>query len=389
MVKAAIAVTGLAFAACIAAPARAAEPYQVPVILPLTGGAAFLGTGEQKALQLIEQSTNGSGGINGQTLEFAFHDDQSNPQTGVQLANEVIAKKPAVIIGSSLVATCRAMAPLMKDGPVDYCLSPGIHPDEGYVFTASVSTIDLINTLVRYFRMKTWTRVALMVSSDATGQDAENGVKSVMALPENKDMQLVETAHFNITDVSVIAQIEAVKAAQPQAFIAWSTGTPVATIFRAIIQAGLDIPVATTGGNMTYQQMTQYADFLPKQLFIPASQWVVRDPKLLEPALIKPHQHFFAVYEQAGMKPDEASELAWDAGELVVDTLRKLGTQATAAQLRDHIANLTDHPGIDGIYNFKKVPQRGLDVTDGVVTLWDAKAQTWQPVSKPGGAPLM
>jgi len=388
MLKSALA--GLAITgACIAAPTRAAETYELPVILPLTGGAAFLGTGEQKALQLIAKSTNASGGIKGRTLKLAFHDDQSNPQVGVQLASEVIAKKPAVMIGSSLVAICRAMAPLMKDGPVDYCLSPGIHPEEGYVFTATVSTIDLINALVRYFRMKGWTRVALMVSSDATGQDAENGVKSVIALPENRDMQLVETAHFNITDVSVIAQIEDVKAAHPQCFIAWSTGTPIATIFRAIIQAGLDIPIATTGGNMTYQQMSQYADFLPKQLYIPSSQWVVRDPKLLAPALVKPHQHFFEVYQQAGIKPDEASELAWDAGELVVETLRKIGPQATPAQVRDHIANLTDYPGIDGIYNFKKVPQRGLDVTGGVVTRWDAKVQTWEPVSKPTGVPLM
>jgi hypothetical protein len=35
------------------------------------------------------------------------------------------------------------------------------------------------------------------------------------------------------------------------------------------------------------------------------------------------------------------------------------------------------------------VPQRGLDVTDGVVTRWDAKAHTWEPVSKPAGAPLL
>ncbi len=53
-----------------------------------------------------------------------------------------------------------------------------------------------------------------MFSTDASGQDAENGLKSVLALPENKDMQLVATAHFNITDVSVAAQLEDVKAAQ-------------------------------------------------------------------------------------------------------------------------------------------------------------------------------
>jgi branched-chain amino acid transport system substrate-binding protein len=389
MLKLAFALTGLAVAAtCFAVPTRAADTYELPAVMPLTGGAAFLGTGEQKALQLIEKSTNATGGIKGRMLKFVFHDDESNPQLGVQLASDVIAKKPAVMIGSSLVAVCRAMAPLMKDGPVEYCLSPGIHPTEGYVFTASTSTIDLINDLIRYFRMKGWKNVALMVSSDATGQDAENGVKSVMELPENKDMQLVKIAHFNTTDVSVVAQVEDVKAAHPQAFIAWSTGTPIATIFRAIIQAGLDIPIATTGGNMTYQQMTQYADFLPKQLYIPSSQWVVRDPKLLAPELVKPHQRFYEIYQQVGMKPDEASELAWDAGEIVVDALRKLGPDATALQMHDYIANLTDYPGIDGLFNFKKVPQRGLDVSSGVVSTWDTKLQTWVPVSKPGGVPL-
>jgi branched-chain amino acid transport system substrate-binding protein len=134
--------------------------------------------------------------------------------------------------------------------------------------------------------------------------------------------------------------------------------------------------------------MTQYADFLPKQLYIPSSQWVVRDPKLLAPELVKPHQRFYAIYQEAGMKPDEASELAWDAGEIIVDALRKLGPDATALQVHDYIANLTDYPGIDGLFNFKKVPQRGLDVSSGVVSIWDTKVQTWVPVSKPGGVPL-
>ena len=77
--------------------------------------------------------------------------------------------------------------------------------------------------------------------------------------PENKDITVVDRAHFNTTDVSVAAQIEHIKAANPQVLIAWSTGTPIATVFKGIVQAGLDIPIATTNGNMTYAQMTQYA----------------------------------------------------------------------------------------------------------------------------------
>ena len=57
--------------------------------------------------------------------------------------------------------------------------------------------------------------------------------------------------------------------------VAWSTGSPIATVFRAMIQAGLDLPVGTTGGNMTYAQMNQFADILPKELYLPAPEWPI------------------------------------------------------------------------------------------------------------------
>jgi len=369
--------------------ADAADPYSINSILALTGPGAFLGKGEQQALQLAEKAVNARGGIQGRPLRFIFRDDQTNPQVTVQLAGEILAEKPAVLLGSTLVATCRAIGPLMKDGPVEYCHSPGIHPEAGsYVFTAGVSTLDLANALVRYFRLKGWKRIALMFSTDASGQDAENGLKSVLALPENNEMQIVETAHFNITDVSVAAQIENVKAANPQCFIAWSTGTPIGTIFRAMVQAGLDVPTGTTDGNMTYAQMTQYANFLPKQLYIPASQWVVRDATLLAPAVVEKNKEFYKAFQEAGAQPDIASELAWEPAMIVAHALRTLGPNTTAPQLRDFIAHLRDFAGVNGIYDFTKEPQRGLDVSATVVTLWSPQAKTWQVVSKPTGVLL-
>ena len=373
----------------VAAPVHAAEPYEIDVVLPLTGPAAFLGKGEQTALELAEKAMNAEGGIHDRQIKFVIQDDGTSPQTGVQLANTIIAKKPAVLLGSSLVAICRAMAPLMADGPVNYCLSPGIHPDAGsYVFTSSVSTLDLAHSLLNYYRLKGWTKLALMFSSDATGQDAENGVKSVLSKPEFKEMQVVDTEHFNTTDLSVTAQIAHIKASGAQAMVAWTTGSPIATIFRGVQQEGLDIPLATTDGNMTYAQMTQYKDFLPKQLYIPAAQWVVRDPSLLAPALRKPHEVFYSSFDAAGVKPDIASALAWDTAWLVVDSLRQLNPDTTAKQLRDRMTKLRGFAGVNGVYDFIKTPQRGLDVTDSVVTRWSPDKGTWEVVSKPTGVPL-
>jgi branched-chain amino acid transport system substrate-binding protein len=382
---------GVALAmALLVAPAMAAEDYEINVVLPLTGGGSFLGKAEQQGLQLAETFVNRDGGIQGRKVKFVFHDDQSRPQTAVQLASQIVASHPAVVIGSAIVAMCNAMAPLMKNGPVMYCLSPGIHPEKGdYVFTSNVSTLDLASSLVTFYRLKGWTKIALITSTDASGQDAERGIKEVLSRPGNKGMTLVANEHFTPTDVSVSAQIEEIRAAQPQALIAWSTGGPIGTVFKGIIQAGLDIPVGTTNGNMTLAQMTQYADFLPKQLFIPSSEWPKHDASLaLDPAVEKAQAGFFAAYDAAKITPDVAAGLAWDPALLVVDALRKLGPEATAVQVRDYLAKLKGFAGINGVYDFPKIPQRGLDEKDAVVTLWSPAQKAWEVVSKPTGIPL-
>ena len=372
-----------------ASPALAADFYDINVILPLTGGASFLGKAEQQALQIAEKVINGAGGVQGRPVRFVIQDDQSSPQVAVQLATQIVASHPTVVIGSAIVAMCNAMAPLMQQGPVMYCLSPGIHPKDGaYVFTSSVSTYDLARAVIRYYRLRGWTKIALLTSTDATGQDAERGIHEILAEPENKAVTLVENQHFNPTDVSVSAQIERIKGAEPQALIAWTTGAPVGTVFKGIVQAGLDIPVATTNGNMTHVQMTQYAGFLPKQLYIPSSEWPEHGPgQALDPAVETAQRQFFGAFKAANILPDVGATLAWDPAMIIVDGLRKMD-KATSAQLRDHIQRLKGYAGINGVYDFMKIPQRGLDEQDAVVTRWEASKMTWEVVSKPTGIPL-
>jgi branched-chain amino acid transport system substrate-binding protein len=370
-------------------PCAAQETYDLHAVLPLTGRTSFLGQAEQKSLQIIEKITNGTGGIHGKPLRFVFHDDQSSPQIAVQLTTEIIASNPAVMIGSAQVAMCNAMAPLLQNGPVAYCMSPGIHPKDGsYVFTSSVSTHDLAAALIRYFRLKGWTKIALLTTTDASGQDAERGIQAVLNRSENKAMQLIENLHFNPSDVSVSAQIERIKASGPDALIAWTTGAPAGTVFKAVTQAALDIPVATTDGNMTHAQMSQYASFLPKELYIPASEWAgLGEEETDGPEVTKAQKAFNDACKAANVLPDAPVSLAWDPGLIVIDTLRALNDKATAADVRSHISQLKGYAGINGIYNFTQFPQRGVGETQAVVTRWNATKKTWEVMSKPAGVP--
>ena len=129
-------------------------PYVINVILPLTGPGAFLGQTEQKTLKIVEGVVNKQGGIRNRPLQFTFFDDQTSPPAAVQLATQILAQKPAVVLGSGIAAMCSAMTPLFENAhTVLWCLSPTFYPPVGgYVYATSVGSKDLMTGQVRYMR---------------------------------------------------------------------------------------------------------------------------------------------------------------------------------------------------------------------------------------------
>jgi branched-chain amino acid transport system substrate-binding protein len=365
---------------------RAADqtPISVPVILPLTGGGAFLGTTQQKTLQILEDTVNKSGGIKGRPLKFEFLDDQTSPQVAKQLGDQEQKLSP-IVLGSSLSAMCKAIAPTYETaGPVNYCLSPAIYPAKGsYVFSTSSSTKDLIIATIRFFREKGWKNFALLATQDASGQDGVDDVAEALKAPENSGMKLVDQERYNGSDVAATAQMTRIKAANPQALIIWAPGTPFATGLHAVQDIGLDVPVATTSANMVDKQLMQYTSFLPKELYFPGVTYSAGIAA--SPAVKKQQDAYFAAVKAGGIaNPDLQTGMPWDAGMLVVSALQKLGATATGAQIRDYLSGVKDWPGILGVYDFSKVPQRGVGVADVVMQRWTGTG--WVTASSFGGA---
>jgi branched-chain amino acid transport system substrate-binding protein len=358
------------------------------VILPLTGGAAFLAKEEAASLAVVEGLVNKSGGIGGRPLKLVYYDDQSNPQVAVQLANQVIAKNVPIVLGSTLVATCSAMAPLMKNGPVMYCFSPGIYPEPGsYVFSASLAVRDLLTATARYYREKNLKKVALIASTDATGQDGENAVALAFNGPEGRGEEIVDREHFNLTDISVAAQMSHIKASGAQAMIAWVTGAAFSTILRGAADAGLDIPIMTSTGNLIYPQLESYSAFIGDNVYFPGSPGDAPDVLARGP-LKDAVTAYINAMKAAGNRPDQGHTLSWDPALILVEALRKLGTGATATQIRDYLVQLHDWTGINGRYDFRAVPQRGLGQGSVVIVRWEKAKGTWSSVSSLGGTPL-
>ena len=368
-------------------PARAqSAALNIDVLVSLTGGAAFLGQAEWKAVQAAQTVVNAAGGVGGRPVNFVANDDGSNPQTALQLANAIVAKDEPLFLGSPLASACQAyLALIATAGPVNYCLSPPVHaPRGGFMFTAGASAFDLSRALIHYLRERHLTRVAVITTTDATGRDFEAGFNAVFALPENKDVQVLTYEHFNTADLSAAAQLARIKNDNVQALVSGTIGGATLTLLRAVNEAGLDVPVAVANGNMLYQEMTQLKDIMPKELLFPAYRAMTSGD--VRPGPIRDAQaKFFGALKAAGLRPDAANVTAWDPVMISMDALRNAGPHPTAQAIHTYIEGLHSFAGVNGIYDFRDGSQRGISASAVVVDRWDVAKQTFVVVSKPGG----
>lgn len=380
----------LALFALMAAGARSAEPpVEIDAILSLSGTAAFLGQDEAAGLQLVETTVNRSGGIRGRDVRFVVSDDQSSPQVAVQLFNQILGKHPAVVLGPSLVAGCNATLPLTAQGPVLYCLSSSFNPPPvGYAFAYGITTPEKMRVNLDYFRLRGFKRIAVLVTTDATGQEGERGIRAALAAPENASLEAVAFEHFNVADIAVAAQMARIKAASPDALIAYVSGTPLGTVLHGMAQAGLDVPLAVPGSNFNPKVIDQYASILPQAGLYIAIEPHLSPAEVPDARLRRSVTEYVDALHQPGAHGGAQTMLSWDAASIVVAALRAVGPNATAAQLKDYLQNMHGFYGACCEYDFRGNPH-GLTARAGIVVRYDVAKKQFVAVSRIGsGVPL-
>src|SRR6185437_8271808 len=95
-----------------------------------------------------------------------------------------------------------------------------------------------------------------------------------------------------------------------------------------------------------------------------------------------------AAFKAAGERPDYLSTLAWSSASIVIAALRRVGSDATAEDVRRYISGLRGFADAEGRLDFAAVPQRGLNSANAFVVRWDAANDRFVPVSSAGGIPL-
>jgi branched-chain amino acid transport system substrate-binding protein len=363
--------------------------YTIHAILSLTGSESFLGDEERSALTALQKHVNATGGIDGHPLSFDLSDNQSTASTSVALASPLLSKVPVILVGSA-ASTDKPVDSLVKpNGPLIYDLSPGDHPTRGsFVYSASNSTTNQTRAFVTFAEHNGWKRVAAITSTDGSGQDGWTNIQAAVAGSKGA-VTVVDHETFDPTDVSVTTQLSKIKAKAPQALFVWSTGTPLGTVLKGMQQLSmLSTPTLTTNGNASAAELKSLKSELPAQLFFPGAPFEA-GTSALPSSLQAQVQTFETTMKGAGETlPDEGNALSWDAGLILVSALRKLGVNATAAQIHKYISSLTSFAGINGTYDFsnQSIPDnRGLTINSVYIVKWNPSQTSWAAASGAGG----
>ncbi len=342
-------------------PATAADPYDIDAVLPLTGANAFVGNEQRQSFEILQADVNRGGGVHGRAIRFIIVDSQSNPQIAVQLTGAILAKHPALIIGDSALSTCAAMAPLLAGGPLQFCLSPGFKPAPfGTSYSIGTPPPQQAAAVLRFARDHHWTRLAFLNQNDATGDSATRSFTEELAKPENASIHPVATERFSPGDISIAAQLSRIRAADAQFIVTYNSGAPFGIVARGLRDFGLDLPVFTSPGNLSYVELKAYGDNLPRQLYfvsgpLPPDGIPIENGPLKATGLA-----FLDAFRRQGLRPDWGNATAWDTGSIVIAALRACGLQAGPNELRAYINALHGLPAIQGLADFRNGEGRGV-----------------------------
>jgi branched-chain amino acid transport system substrate-binding protein len=228
-----------------AAPQSAAA-ITLPFMGPLTGPDGVDGQGAAKAGQLAADQVNAAGGIcGGRKIDFKPFDTKADPKEGANIAT-LLANDQSVygVISDYNSSVFLAGKPIFNDAKLVaisyYTTAPNITADGPYSYRIYPPGENMAKFFVDLLNKKGVTKIAQIYENEDFGQllskvTSDEATKAGMTVVDS------EPVLKDQTDVS--APVSKIKAAGPEAIIAWTQYTVGSYFMKQSKDMGLSVPV--------------------------------------------------------------------------------------------------------------------------------------------------
>jgi ABC-type branched-subunit amino acid transport system substrate-binding protein len=333
MTRAALLSATLLIAAAAPPSVGAAEPVRIGITTVLSGPTADRGQSEQYGAQLALDQINEAGGVLGRPIEAFYADNACKLGVGMPGTNRLIEQEHVpVLIGALCTPVTHAIMPVVQAAKVPLVIATSAGQDfvdasgaggNDYAFKTIPSELDIARGLVRWLKTQPVKSVAVIAES---GRFPE--ANAVALAQAAKDAGMTVTAQHILPPgtTDFIPVLEKLKAGAPDVLLT-ALGGSSAGFFRAYEASGWKVPVS---GRVDFAAALGFVStsFRSGGGLSGLSGVTVFTPLLDRPGV----RDFVAAYQaHYGLVPTQRSFFVYEATYLVVDAIRRAGTDQPAA----------------------------------------------------------
>lgn len=322
--------------------------YKIGVILSLSGPTAPLGQSEQRSLQMLQNNLQKAGGINGAKVQFIIEDDESDPAKASAAATKLIDQEGVTaLIGCSSSGSTLAIAPIIEKKQIPtVAMAAGIavtQPTKKWMFSVAPSDALVVQRILMYFRDEAKVKkVAVIHDSNAYGT---GGADEFKAKAPRYGITVVADESYGSADTDMTPQLTKIAQTDAQSILVWGTNPGPASIAKNMQQLNMTLPLVASSG-IANQKFIELAGTAANGVVFAASRLILPNTIPTGSDWAKAVSDFSTQYKSTyNMNIDTFAAHGWDAGNIVVNAMKKAGTASSGIQ--SEIQKTTKYAGVD------------------------------------------
>ena len=215
---------------------HAASSYNVGIVYSRTGLLAAYGAEYVEGLKLgLKYATNGTGKVNGKSINLNLVDDKTDPATAVNAAKDLIGQGYKILAGSTSSGVALQVAPLAAQNHVLFISGPAasdaITGVNKYTFRSGRQTLQDVETVASFLK-GSGKKVVVFDQDSVFGHGNYAAVKALIGAKGHTVSEI--SVPLTATDFTPFAQ-QAKNANADLVFVAWA-GTTAGAMWKSLDQ---------------------------------------------------------------------------------------------------------------------------------------------------------
>jgi branched-chain amino acid transport system substrate-binding protein len=333
------------------------DPIRIGAVLGISGRFAFVGSGQQNALQLFADQVNAEDGIAGRPVEFVIYDDEVDDTQTVQLTNRLIGQDDVVaIIGPSITIPALAIAPLVEREQIPNMTltSAAIweEQDAQYIFQTTpreeIETLSVLSFIRNELNADT---VAVLYD------DQPYGTRNLAFLEEfapGFDLEIVATESISNDATNAVPQLERLRGSDADSLIVWVGDPAASSTARGLEQVGWDVPMIGSSA-IAGPRFVELAG--------PAAEGVYSDATLDYADPPENQAAFIEAYtERFDAPPTQFAAFAWDAALALKQAIEHADGDTSADAIVQAMYDMPPVEGVNATIDFTPENHNGIEL---------------------------